>query len=40
MNFAYHYGANVGWDPARNKFIRGGSRKWLTRERYRNDWKV
>ncbi len=40
MNFAYHYGANAGWDPQRNAFTRGGDRKWLTRERYRNGWKV
>jgi predicted dehydrogenase len=40
MNFAYYYGANVGWNPARNTFAKGGSRKWLTRDRYRNGWKV
>jgi predicted dehydrogenase len=40
MNFAYHYGANVKWDPARNKFVKGGSAKWLTREKYRDHWKV
>lgn len=40
MNFGYHYGANVGWDPLRNRFTKGGDRKWLTRDRYRNGWKV
>lgn len=40
MNFAYYYGANLGWDPARNRFSRGGDRKWLTRDRYRSGWKV
>jgi predicted dehydrogenase len=40
MNFAYYYGANVDWDPTRNRFSRGGDRKWLTRGRYRNGWKV
>jgi predicted dehydrogenase len=40
MNFAYHYGANVQWNPQRNKFASGGSSKWLTRDRYRDNWKV
>jgi len=40
MNFAYHYGANAKWDPARNRFASGGSSKWLTRDRYRDNWKV
>lgn len=40
MNFAYYYGAKVDWNPARNTFAKGGSRKWLTRDRYRNGWKV
>ncbi|MDO8540058.1 MAG: Gfo/Idh/MocA family oxidoreductase [Opitutaceae bacterium] len=39
MNFAYHYGANVKWDPAANRFARGGNSAWLTRD-YRNGWKV
>ncbi|MBI5769345.1 MAG: Gfo/Idh/MocA family oxidoreductase [Verrucomicrobia bacterium] len=40
MNFAYHYGANAKWDPARNKFTSGGESRWLTRDRYRDNWKV
>ena len=40
MNFAYHYGANAQWDPAKKKFASGGSAKWLTREQYRGEWKV
>jgi predicted dehydrogenase len=40
MNFAYHYGANVKWDPARNRFASGGSSRWLTREKYRNGFAV
>ena len=40
MNFAYHYGANVKWDPARNRFVSGGSSKWLTRGKYRDKWVV
>ncbi len=40
MNLGYRYGANVSWDPQRNRFTRGGNRRWLTRDRYRNDWKV
>ncbi len=40
MNFAYHYGANAKWDPKRNRFASGGSNKWLTRDRYRDGWKV
>ncbi len=39
MNFAYHYGANAKWNPARNRFVNGGDSKWLTRS-YRGDWKV
>jgi predicted dehydrogenase len=44
MNFAYHYGANAKWDPARSKFAGfgggGGDSRWLTRDSYRNNWKV
>ena len=40
MNFAYHYGANAKWNPAKNKFASGGSAKWLTRESYRAGWAV
>ena len=40
MNFAYHYGANVKWNPERNKFASGGSSKWLTRDKYRAGWAV
>jgi predicted dehydrogenase len=40
MNFAYRYGANAQWDPKRNRVGRGGSNKWLTRERYRDNWVV
>ena len=43
MNFAYHYGANAKWDPVRNKFAgfnSGGDSRWLTRERYRDNWGV
>jgi predicted dehydrogenase len=40
MNFAYHYGANAQWNPQRHKFAGGGSSKWLTRDRYRDGWKV
>jgi len=40
MNFAYHYGANAKWNPAKNKFAGGGSSKWLTRDRYRDGWTV
>ncbi|MSU71017.1 MAG: Gfo/Idh/MocA family oxidoreductase [Opitutus sp.] len=40
MNFAYHYGANARWNPARNRFADGGSSKWLTRDRYRAGWRV
>lgn len=40
MNFAYRYGANAKWDPARNRFASGGSNKWLTRDRYRDKWVV
>lgn len=40
MNFAYHYGANFQWNPARTKFASGGSSKWLTRDKYRDGWTV
>lgn len=40
MNFAYHYGANAKWNPAKNKFASGGSSKWLTRDHYRGGWSV
>ncbi|MBM3851576.1 MAG: Gfo/Idh/MocA family oxidoreductase [Verrucomicrobia bacterium] len=40
MNFAYHYGANAKWDPARSRFASGGSSRWLTRDRYRDKWAV
>jgi hypothetical protein len=40
MNFAYHYGANAKWNPARTKFASGGDAKWFTREHYRDGWKV
>jgi predicted dehydrogenase len=40
MNFAYHYGANVKWNPEKKKFASGGSNKWLTRDRYRAGWAV
>lgn len=40
MNFAYHYGANAKWDPIKKRFASGGSSKWLTRDRYRGEWKV
>ena len=40
MNFAYHYGANAKWNPAKNKFASGGSSKWLTRDNYRGGWVV
>jgi predicted dehydrogenase len=40
MNFAYHYGANAKWDPARSRFASGGSSRWLTRDRYRDKWSV
>ncbi|MBI5691084.1 MAG: Gfo/Idh/MocA family oxidoreductase [Verrucomicrobia bacterium] len=40
MNFGYRYGANATWDPARHRFVRGGDPRWLTRERYRGDWRV
>jgi predicted dehydrogenase len=43
MNFAYHYGANAKWDPARSKFAgfsSGGDSRWLTRDSYRANWKV
>ena len=44
MNFAYHYGANAKWDPVWNKFAgvfnSGGDSRWLTRDRYRDNWAV
>jgi predicted dehydrogenase len=40
MNFAYHYGANFKWDPERKKFAKGGSSKWLTRDKYRAGFVV
>jgi predicted dehydrogenase len=40
MNFAYRYGANARWDPARNRFVSGGRSQWLTRDRYRSPWRV
>jgi predicted dehydrogenase len=40
MNFAYHFGANAKWDPARSRFASGGSSRWLTRDRYRDKWSV
>ncbi|MEY4940873.1 MAG: hypothetical protein RIQ93_2608, partial [Verrucomicrobiota bacterium] len=40
MNFAYRYGANAKWNPARNKFASGGNSRWLTRDTYRAGWKV
>ncbi len=40
MNFAYRYGATAAWNPARNRFSAGGSNRWLTRDRYRDGWKV
>jgi hypothetical protein len=40
MNFAYRYGANARWDPARSRFAKGGSNKWLTRDRYGDGWAV
>lgn len=40
MNFAYRYGANAKWNPAKSRFASGGSSRWLTREHYRAGWKV
>ena len=40
MNFAYHYGASFKWDPERKKFAKGGSAKWLTRDKYRAGFVV
>ncbi len=40
MNFAYHYGANAKWNPEKKKFASGGESRWLTRDRYRDGWKV
>ncbi len=39
MNFGYHYGANLKWDPTKNRFASGGDSRWLTRE-YRQPWPV
>ena len=39
MNFAYHYGADVKWDPVKHRFAHGGKASWLTRD-YRDGWKV
>ena len=40
MNFAYHYGANAKWNPERKRFASGGDSRWLTRDKYRDGWKV
>ena len=40
MNFAYRYGANATWNPTRSRFSAGGNNKWLTRDKYRDGWKV
>jgi hypothetical protein len=40
MNFAYHYGANANGIRRGNRFAKGGSSKWLTRDRYRDGWVV
>ena len=40
MNFAYRYGANANWNPTRSRFSAGGNNKWLTRDKYRDGWKV
>jgi predicted dehydrogenase len=40
MNFAYRYGATATWNPARNRFSAGGNNRWLTRDKYRDGWKV
>ena len=40
MNFAYHYGANAKWNTETKKFASGGDSRWLTRDRYRDGWKV
>ena len=43
MNFAYRYGANAKWDPVRHRFAgfgSGGESRWLTRDRYRDNWGV
>lgn len=40
MNFAYHYGANARWNPEKKRFASGGNSKWLTRDRYRDNWVV
>ena len=40
MNFAYHYGANAKWNPAKNRFVSGGNPKWLARDRTTKGWEV
>lgn len=40
MNCGYYYGANATWDPAKNRFLKGGNAKWLTRDRYTKGWAV
>lgn len=40
MNFAYRYGANAKWNPAKNRFASGGDSAWLTRNQYRDSWRV
>lgn len=40
MNFAYRYGATATWNPNRNRFSAGGNNRWLTRDKYRDGWKV
>lgn len=40
MNFAYRYGANAKWNPAKHRFASGGSQRWLSRDRYRAGWGV
>lgn len=40
MNFAYRYGATATWNPTRNRFSAGGNNRWLTRDKYRDGWKV
>jgi predicted dehydrogenase len=40
MNFAYRYGATANWNPTRNRFSAGGNNRWLTRDKYRDGWKV
>lgn len=40
MNFAYRYGAAAKWNPATNRLAGGGDPRWLTRDAYRDGWKV